>query len=105
MIAPTNHNRSQPGCDATRNRVSDSRRRRSRQSSTARPRDRAVESPEPRPRALTRADGPGARHVRNLSSETHFVQCTPGAAGTVIGAGNPWSSEMSSPLTHNASSV
>ena len=65
----------------------------------------AVEPPEPRARTLTRAGGSRMHHVRNLSSETHFVQCTPGAAGTIIRAGYPWSSEMSSPLTHNASRV
>ena len=65
----------------------------------------AVEPPEPRTGTLARAGGCRMRHVRNLSSETHLVQCTPGAAGTIIRAGYPWSSEMSSPLTHNASSV
>ena len=50
------------------------------------------------------APQPHARDRLNSSRSTHFVQCTPGSAGTTIRAGKPWSADRSAPLTRSASS-
>src|SRR5690606_40680400 len=42
---------------------------------------------------------------RNSIERTHFVQRTPGSAGTTIRAGKPWSRLSSAPLTRSASSA
>ena len=43
--------------------------------------------------------------LRKVIWPTHFVLCTPGRAGTMIRAGNPWSIDRSAPLTFSASSA
>src|SRR5207247_3425381 len=53
---------------------------------------------------VQRGGAVGAPHTKVILA-THFVQCTPGRAGTMTRAGKPWSSDRSAPLPRSASSA